>query len=181
MSKFSVFVMFLVLAMLAAGLFGAVHDQISYTVSPEYFTRFKFPMFRLLDAGVPERIRAAEVGFLASWWMGIPLGLLTGAAGFMHPGPERMRAALLWSLPLITGFTLAFALAGLLYGYVRTQAIDLSEYRGWYIPRGLQDLRSYLCAGYMHNSAYLGGAMSIPVAWAYHLAFRRRARRHVGA
>ncbi len=174
LTKLLIVFLFVLMAMLAAGLFGALHDQISYTVSPEYFTRFKFPMFHLLDANVPERIRAAEVGFLASWWMGVPLGLLTGAAGFIHKDVAKMRSALFLSLPIIVGFVLVFALCGLLYGYVQTQSIDLAGYRGWYIPEGVRDLRRFLCAGYMHNSAYLGGVVVIPVAWLFHLVYRRK-------
>jgi hypothetical protein len=95
MYRLQSFVLFMVLALLTAGIFGALHDQISYTVSHEYFTRFKFFQFGLLDPAVPERLRAAQVGFLASWWMGIPLGLLAGVAGFMHRDPIRQRRALL--------------------------------------------------------------------------------------
>jgi hypothetical protein len=76
---------------------------------------------------------------------------------------------------VIAGFTLAFALCGLLYGYWRTSSVDLSAYRGWFIPRDLQHQRRFLCAGYMHNSAYLGGVLAIPVAWWFHALFKRRA------
>ena len=179
MNKFLVFCSYLVLAILAAGLFGAIHDQISYTVSPEYFTRFKFPMFHLLDSNIPERIRASEVGFLASWWMGVPLGLLTGVTGFIHKEIARMRSALYLSLPVIMGFVLLFAMCGLLYGFIQTRSIDLAEYRGWFIPKGVQDLRRFLCAGYMHNSAYLGGVVAIPVAWVFHILRRKRAKADV--
>ena len=172
MTKLGLFLLFLPAAMLAAGLFGIVHDQISYTVSSEYFTRFKFIQFGLADAFLPERVRAGLVGFLASWWMGIPLGLLCGAAGFMQRTPALMQRALLWSLPLIAGFTLAVALAGLAYGWAETASIDRASYGGWFIPPGVEDLRRFLCAGYMHNAAYLGGALSIPAAWLFHFAFR---------
>lgn len=174
-NKLVAFCLFILMAIASAGIFGILHDQISYTVSPEYFTRFKFPMFHLLDQNIPERVRAAEVGFLASWWMGIPLGIFTGLAGFIHRDSSQMRSALLRSLPLIVGFTLFFALCGLLYGYIQTQTIDLFTYSIWYIPDGVHDLRRFLCAGYMHNSAYLGGVLAIPVAWAFHFWVRRRA------
>jgi hypothetical protein len=177
MRKTANFIAFLVAAVVAAGVFGVLHDQISYTVSSEYFTRFKFLQFRLLDAEVPERVRAAEVGFLASWWMGIPLGFLTGVAGFIHPGASQMRKALLLSLPLIVGFTLAFALAGLAYGFFQTATLDLSHYADWFVPRGLEHPRNFICVGYMHNSAYLGGVAAIPVAWIFHFIYRGRAAR----
>jgi hypothetical protein len=175
MKKLRVFLVYLVLAVLAAGLFGALHDQISYSVSSEYYTRFKFQQFGLLDPAVPERLRAAQVGVLASWWMGLPLGLLTGAAGFIHPTVERMRRALLLSLPLAVGLTLAIALGGLAYGVFRTTGFDLHTYRGLYVPAELADPRAFLCAGYMHNAAYLGGVLAIPASWIFHFAIKRRA------
>ena len=155
-------------------MFGAIHDQISYSVSNEYFTKFKFIQFHLLDADVPERIRAAEVGFLASWWMGIPLGILCGLAGFIQRDPVLMRRALIWSLPVITTFTLAIALTGLAYGWHQTEMIDPASYRGWFVPPDVAELRRFLCVGYMHNAAYLGGALSIPAAWLFHLIFKAR-------
>jgi len=170
--KVGIFLLFLPAAVLVAGLFGIVHDQISYSVSNEYFTKFKFIQFRLLDVNLPDRFRAGVVGLLASWWMGIPLGILCGLAGFMQRSPSLMRRALIWSLPVIAAFTLAVALAGLAYGWHQTTTIDLAGYRGWFIPHDVKELRRFLCAGYMHNSAYIGGGLSIPAALLFHLIFR---------
>ncbi len=174
MKRAGIFLLFLPAALLAAGVFGIIHDQISYSVSNEYFTKFKFIQFHLLDPSVPERIRAGEVGFLASWWMGIPLGILCGLAGFIQRSPSLMREALIWSLPVIAVFTLTIALTGLSYGWYRTEMIDIAAYRGWFIPHDVTELRRFLCAGYMHNSAYIGGGLSIPVAWLFHLIFKAR-------
>lgn len=172
--KFAIFLAFLPAAITMAGLFGAIHDQISYTVSDEYFTRFKFIQFRLLDSDTPERLKAALVGFLASWWMGLPLGLLTGMAGFIHPTSRQMKRALFWSLPLMAGFTLAFALGGLVYGYFQTTELDITAYQGWFIPKGLVHPRNFICAGYMHNAAYIGGVAAIPLTGIFHFMYRRR-------
>jgi hypothetical protein len=57
-----------------AGLYGAVHDQISYSISPEYFTKMKFEQFSYADFGFPPRVCASEVGFLATWWVGLFAG-----------------------------------------------------------------------------------------------------------
>ena len=172
MNKIDVLALFLPAAMLMAGLFGSLHDQISYSISSEYFTKFKFIQFRLLDPDIPARIRVAKVGFLASWWMGIPLGVLCGSAGFIQRSPALMLVAVSWSLPIIAAFTLTVAVAGLAYGWVQTRTIDRTAYRRWFVPPDVKELRRFLCAGYMHNSAYLGGVLSIPVAWLFHLVFR---------
>ncbi|WP_158240584.1 hypothetical protein [Telmatospirillum siberiense] len=175
MEKLSLFSKYVLLAICAAGLFGAVHDQISYSVSSEYYSKFKFHQFNLLNAAVPERIRAAEVGILASWWMGIPLGVLTGAAGFIHRSAAQMRSALLLSLPVVVGFVLLVALGGLAYGAIQTTHFDLGGHPRWFLPAGLEDPRAFLCVAYMHNAAYLGGALAIPVAWVFHFLLKCRA------
>jgi hypothetical protein len=178
MKKIGIFLLFLPAAMVVAGLFGIIHDEISYSVSNEYFTKFKFIQFRLLDTNLPDRFRAGEVGFLASWWMGIPLGILCGLAGFIQRSPTLMWRALIWSLPVIATFTFAIALAGLAYGWRRTGTINVASYRGWFVPPDAIELRRFLCAGYMHNAAYLGGGLSIPAAWLFHLTFRARNSKH---
>src|SRR5262249_8164029 len=128
MKKLFVFMLLLVLAVLVAGAYGVVHNQISYTVSSEYFTKFNFRQFGLLHSVLPDRVRASEVGFLASWWMGIPIGLLVGAAGFIHPGHRRMLEVSLWSFLVVVVFTLFVGLVGLSYGYIETASIDVGEY-----------------------------------------------------
>ena len=181
MRKSQAFYKFVVRSLLVAGLFGAVHDQISYSVSSEYFTKLKFVQFMLTDSIIPERIRASLVGVLASWWMGIPLGILTGLAGYIHPTPVQMHRALTLSIAVIVTFTLGFALAGLAYGFfVTATTLNPADYASWYIPRGLQEPRHYLCAGHMHNAAYVGGALSIPAAWVFHILYKRRMKKFAG-
>jgi hypothetical protein len=55
---------------LIAGAYGIVHDQVTYTIAPEYFTKLKFHQFHYADFGLGNRIFAATIGFLATWWVG---------------------------------------------------------------------------------------------------------------
>lgn len=166
---------FVPLAMLAAALFGALHDQISYGISPEYFIQFKFRQFGLLTSPLPDRLKAALVGVLASWWMGAPLGLLIGIAAPLHRDACWQRKALLLSLPLAMAVTLAAAFCGLLYGQIQTQTLAEGGYRGLWYPPGLTDPRAFLEVGYMHNFAYFGGVLAIPAAWIFHFTTRHHA------
>lgn len=181
MKKILVFFLIVGLAVIVAGLYGIIHDQISYTVSPEYFTKFKFRQFGFTHLPLPERVRASIVGFLASWWMGVPIGLLVGAAGFMHRGHRRMLRVSLWSLLVTVSFTLLFGLGGLCYGYAQTATVDVAQYRGWFIPEDITNLRRFLCAGYMHNSSYLGGVLAILVAWVFHILVKLRTKDVAGS
>jgi hypothetical protein len=110
--------------------------------------------------------------------MGIPIGLLVGLTGFMHQGPRRMFTVSLWSFVIVVGFTLVFGLCGLWYGWLQTRNVEVAGYQGdWYIPDDVVDVRRFLCAGYMHNSSYLGGTLAILVAMLFHVAVRIKTRK----
>ena len=59
---------------LVAAIYGIVHDQITYSISPEYFTRLKCIQFHYANFGLPHRVFVAEVGVLATWWVGLIAG-----------------------------------------------------------------------------------------------------------
>jgi hypothetical protein len=107
--------------------------------------------------------------------MGVPLGLLSGLAGFLYPSVEQMRRALALSIPLICGFVLLVALVGLAYGMAQTSGSAISKYVGHAPPADIGVWRRFICVGYMHNAAYLGGAAAIPAAWLFHILYRRKA------
>jgi hypothetical protein len=62
MGKFGLFWLLLSAGCVLAGLYGAVHNQISYTVSPDYFWTFKFDQF-----GIPEALRGPLGASLVGW------------------------------------------------------------------------------------------------------------------
>lgn len=172
--KLIVYLSLVFVAVVLASIYGAFHNQLSFAVSPEYFTKFKFYQFGYLDSKLPERVRASLVGIRASWWMGFPIGLLAGIAGFVHPNYKRMLRVSIQALLVALAFTFIFGVAGLLYGLWKTSNLDVSTFNDWYLPFDAEYPRSFVCAGYMHNSAYLGGILSIPVAWIYHIYAKYR-------
>ncbi|CAN5764779.1 hypothetical protein BH09VER1_BH09VER1_51070 [soil metagenome] len=174
--KALVFPLLVAVASLLAGLYGIVHDQLTYTIAPEYYTKFKFPMFHLADSPLPDRVRAMVVGFLATWWMGVLIGLTVGLAGFMQRDWRRMLVVTLQAYGVVVLVTAGVGLLGLGYGYYQTGTIDRGAYGYWFIPRDVVDLRSYLCVGYMHNASYLGGLIAILAGMAYQVVARVRSR-----
>jgi len=175
MKKVFSFLALFVLAMLIAGIFGVVHDQVSFTVSSEYFTKFKFRQFGFLDPAVPERVRVAMIGFLASWYMGIPIGLVVGRLALIYPTTSEMFRFGARSFGLLVAFVGLIAISGLGFGYFRTASGDLDRHSQWFVPSNILYVRRYLCAGYMHNAAYLGGAVgAIGFALIHYVARRRK-------
>lgn len=153
--------MVMLYSVLCAALFGALHDQLSYSVSPEYFTLLKFQQFHLTEWALPLRLKAALVGVLATWWVGLPLGLALGLATRRWYGAQAQ--AVFWRLlPWLLLAVSGGALLGLGYGYWQTN--ELHQFAGKRLPFGLQDVRGYLMVGIMHKAAYLAAGLVLPFA-----------------
>ena len=95
MTKFLALIVLAVISCLLAGLYGILHDQLTYTISPEYYTKFKFYQFGFMENGQEAifpnpRIEVSAVGLLATWWMGIPIGIVLGLVGLIHKDWQTM-------------------------------------------------------------------------------------------
>ena len=77
---------------LIAGTYGALHDQVTYSLSEAYFTKLKFHQFHYANFGLPARGFVAVVGFLATWWVGVAAGWVLGRIAVpAWPGREAWR------------------------------------------------------------------------------------------
>ena len=83
---------FMAICTILAGAYGALNDQVTYSISPEYYTELKFEQFKL-DREIVEsapRFAAAIVGIKATWWMGAILSAILALFGLMQDGCKRM-------------------------------------------------------------------------------------------
>jgi hypothetical protein len=144
-----------------AGLYGALHDQLSFTISPEYFTRFKYEQFGFDPAWFGgHRPTVAVIGFLATWWVGLFIGAFLGMTAMLQNDAARMRKALKRGT-LFTWATAVFAgLGGLIIGWFLLDTVP----QGWHLPSGLADPHAFLAVGAMHNAGYGGGVLGLIIA-----------------
>ncbi|WAC21301.1 hypothetical protein OVA24_07875 [Luteolibacter sp. SL250] len=147
---------------LVSGCYGILHDQITYTISPEYFTRFKFDQFRAADFGLHERIFVAEIGFLATWWVGFFAGWFLGRIAV-----PAWPAGVAWR-KVGQGFLLVFAAAAAAgaFGWLLGLIQDGTGAR-WVemcAELGVEDVRAFTHVGYIHNAGYMGGLIGLVVA-----------------
>ncbi len=56
MNKFIAFLLILLVAPLLGGIYGILHDQLTYTLSEEYYTKFKFIQFGIIHWDIAENI-----------------------------------------------------------------------------------------------------------------------------
>lgn len=153
------------LALIAlAALYGALHDQVSYDLGPDYFTCLKFPQFGLLDTALAPRWRAARVGLQAGAVAGLPLGLALLWLARGRPAGDRY----LWrgSAAVLLG-ALGCALLGLGLGWLALELGSVLQ-----VPDCVQDRGGFLLAAWMHDGSYLGALLGLLV-----FAWRNRRRR----
>lgn len=151
------------LSVVLAGAYGILHDQVTASISEEYYTLLKFPQFRL-NPEVPFRTGVSLIGFYATWWMGGLIGFVLGLIGYLlYPDHVSMRKALSRALLIVIGTALAFSIGGYCYGNFYLTGHDVS----WWMPENLLDRNSYIITGSIHNSSYAGGLSGLLFAVIY--------------
>jgi len=165
MRKFAVFSATIFISILLAGIYGILHDQVTYTIAPEYFTKFKYDQFGIEPQWFGgQRQAVAVIGFLATWWTGIFIGLGLGLTALIFTDHKAMRKAIQKAVVVTFYFAVATGIFGFLYGrFVLTETgVD------WWLPDNLVDKNAFIIVGSIHNFSYLGGLLGV-VAGIYYL------------
>ncbi len=154
---------------LIAGMYGIVHDQITYTISPEYFTQLKFKQFhwadfRWTDSAWGNRVFAGTIGFLATWWVGAIAGWFL-ARRFIpgQPRPVAMRQIRRGILCIVT-CGVGCGMLGYLFGLWRGPDADYFSWNWAFAEFVIVDKWSFVRVAYIHNLGYLGGLIGLIVA-----------------
>jgi hypothetical protein len=171
--KIALFPLLLAAACIIAGLYGALHDQISYTVSPDYYYAFKFDQFAIPE-NLHNRVGAALVGWHASWWMGLFIGLPVLIIGLIMPDGRSYMLHALIAFAIVAVTTLLVGLGALAVASAIITPANLPDF-GY--PDAVADKVAFARAGTMHNFSYLGGFLGILTASLYLIVARVRLAR----
>lgn len=155
-----------------AGVYGIVHDQITFALGPEYFTCLKFEQFHYLSRDQPVWLLVAEIGFLATWWVGFFAAWFMGRVILPHqPVPVAARRISKGVL-LMIGTALVFALTAYLLAPTRLDDPRVLNWEAFMASYGVTDYLSFIRVAYIHNASYLGGLIGLIVS----LIWLRRTR-----
>ena len=152
------------LGAIIAGLYGIVHDQITFSISQEYFTRLKFAQFRWANIGLPTRIFVAEIGFLATWWVGLIAGWVLARISVQAVEPRVMMRLSVRGFALVIGCAFAAAVIAFIYGQTQDVGVGASGLADFASALGVADVPSFVCVAYIHNAGYIGGLLGIVLA-----------------
>jgi hypothetical protein len=176
MKKFFTLLIIILIGCLMAGLYGIIHDQLTYTISSEYYTKFKFYQFGLASEGdeaifSSPRLWVSVVGFTATWWTGIPVATILGLFSL---DPDRKSMIAIAMKGFLVTITIAFltGMYGLYEGFTYVADQPKENFRRWFVPENLVDFQSFIAVGSMHNYSYLGGFYGLFFGIAY-IGWRR--------
>jgi hypothetical protein len=161
MKKFLALLAIIFAGCVVAGFYGILHDQLTYSISPEYYTKFKFYQFGLADEGneaifESPRLWVSIVGFMATWWMGIPIATVLGLFS-LHSDRKFMIEIAMKAFIVTTTIAFLNGLYGLYYGFSHLAHQPKETFHRWFIPDNLVDFGSFVAVGAMHNESYIGG------------------------
>lgn len=151
-------------AVLAAVVYGVVHDMVTAHVCLEYFT---IAHTRLFASDIPA-LHAIAWGVIATWWMGLLLGIplaIAAQAGRASPplGWRRLVRPIAVLLMIAGG---AAMLAGII-GFIAAESLDMHPTWLDGIPEDRYS-RFFFCLA-AHNVSYavcgLGGLMLVMWTW----------------
>ncbi len=176
MRKFGILIATILFLPIIAGIYGSIHDQVTYTISPEYFTKFKYVQFGF-EAGSfgGSRATVAVIGFLATWWTGLLIGITIGFTALIFTDHISMRKAVIKAICLIFIIAILFGCIGFLYGKFYLEKTDVD----WWLPENLIDKNSFITVGSIHNFSYLGGLIGLFLAILYLLILKFRNRQSI--
>jgi hypothetical protein len=158
------------LCTLAAVAYGILHDQITARVCVEYFTIGHPPVFRTHDP----TLLALGWGAIATWWVGLILGIALAVASRAGPWPKLNASQLARPLAIML---CSVAIISLLAGFIGHIAAE----RRW--VRLLEPLASripthrhvaFLTNLWAHSASYIGGFLGGIAMCAWALVRRSR-------
>jgi len=169
-----VFIALVFISSISAGLYGVLYDQWSYSISPEFFERLRFPSDGYhFSEKVHPRLKAAYAGWTHTWQIGFVLGGILALAGLMHHNIRRMFSATLIAFFISLVMAFIFGMVGLYMGGTSNGGDDV------YIalPPDLKNPRHFMMVQNMQNFSYVGALAGIFVGLLYQLYQRNKDRK----
>lgn len=176
MKKITTFILIFTSGILFASIFGILHDQITYTLSNEYYTKFKLQQFGLEALYNMPRIGAVIVGIKATWWVGIPYGLFFGLILTIGKPTANIINTLTKLYLQVAALTILMGFIGFSYSLLFIGQHDYSHYG---ILNNVVNKHMFLAVGMMHNFSYLGGVIGLIYGFIKLIRLRKNAKAEI--
>lgn len=163
--KFTTIIISILLLSIVAGMYGIVHDFITYKISPEYFTKFKFIQFGLIEPGKNRPINTLQLlvftGWTSTWWVGFIAGGIFSGVAFRLKKARAMVSAIFKASLIMLGTAVLFGIVGYNIGFFTEAPSPENLGQLCYECGALQNPEAFTTVSYIHNFSYIGGFLGI--------------------
>jgi len=159
-----------VLCVLSAVVYGIVHDQVTARVCVEYFTIGHPPVF----ATESPTLLGVGWGTIATWWMGLILGVPLALSARCGRWPKRPARSLVRPIAVLLVIMGILALAAGVVGYflARSGTIVLLGWLAEHVPPDRHV--PFIACLWAHNASYLAGLVGGIILFITTLQWRSR-------
>ena len=124
---------------------------------------------------MPPRYFVAEIGFLATWWVGFVAGWFAARITVPAFPPAMALRHSFRGFGIILASAFVASMGGYALGLPHRSNPDFSGWQEFAAPRGIQDLPDFVRVAYIYNASYLGGFIGLVLAVLYLRRLKRRA------
>jgi len=163
-----IFIALLILAPMMASLYGFIHDQITFSISEEFFTKFRFNDYDMPHSWHP-RAKAGMIGILNAWKTGIPFGIILTAVGKIHKNTHKLMMYTFYTYLVTFFMSFTFAIIAT-YIPLSTEISSLKES----LPKDILDPIAFQRVVQINNYGYIGGIIGMLMGIGLHLFLYNR-------
>lgn len=164
MKKISKLLLIVFISIFLSVFYGITHDFITAKISPEFYTKFTFYNFGILDDY--ERTFNGNwtfaliwVGFFSTWWFGLLTGLILGIVGMKYSDEKQILNKALKSIFIVIGITIIFGFLG--YGLAELNPSEIIT--NYYFPFEIEHKAEFNKVSKIHNFSYFGGIVGLTI------------------
>jgi len=143
----------LALASLIAGIYGIIHDQITITISLDYFLYFK----GLYTTSAPYRLGAAFIGWSSTWWVGFWAAAALIIALIIKKQSRGMVKRVLKEALIIMGIAAVSGAVGGILGYLIPVKVDF--FYQFALDHHVENYAAFFSVWMIHIFGYAGGLL----------------------
>ncbi|MFH6991791.1 hypothetical protein [Flavobacterium sp. FlaQc-48] len=162
MKKISKLVLIVFISIFLSVIYGITRDFITAKISPEFYTKFLFFNFGILDDY--ERTFSGNwtfaliwVGFFSTWWFGLLAGLILGIVGMKYSDENQMLNEELKSIFIVIGITIIFGFVG--YGIAELNPSE--TIKNYNFPFRIEHKAEFNKVSKIHNFSNFGGIVGL--------------------
>ncbi len=162
-----IFIALLILAPVLASFYGFIHDQITFSISEEFFTKFRFNNYDLPYSWHP-RAKAGMIGIINAWQVGIPFGIILTAVGRIHQNTRKLLFYTIYAYLLTFLFSLVFSVIA---SYMPATS-DILAVK--HLPENILDPVAFQRVEKINNFGYVGGIIGMLFGIGLHILLYKR-------